>query len=224
MYLLLFSFFYAFSGLPQAAGRAPWVGSSFRDAPCQGDPTGYGPYDYTERHKHRSNLHTVERYHFNQNVENLKGGAQTPSGLEGDLDYTLRAFPNHHRALYAVVRYQFIKGNKIYRSAKLSPAECYLQRAINFSPGDGMAHMIYGILLHKSGKPEKALGQYEKAEKLIPGNGQLLYNKGLLLVDMGRHDQAREIADELYRQSFPLQGLKNKLVEAGYWHNRADDQ
>ena len=68
-----------------------------RAADAQGMACGdlqnaYGPYDYrtaTEFQKH-----LVEGAHFTPEVESLKG-ARGSATVGGDIDYTLRAFPNH---------------------------------------------------------------------------------------------------------------------------------
>lgn len=200
-----------------ASGGAPWVGYSFSEAPCQGKPTGYGPYDYLQRNKLADKLRLVEQAHFDRNVESLSAGAKgrNISPLP-DLDYTLRAFPNHHRALNTAIRYDLRNPPKGLRPI-LSPAECYLQRAINFSPKDATSYMLYGILLHRTNNYVNALEQYEKAKKLAPQNGQILYNLSLLLVDLERYEEARSYAKKIYARGFPLQGLKNQLKSAGYW-------
>ena len=60
---------------------------------------GYGPYDYTNPIHFREKLPIVEGAHFDAGVESLRGHLKKNAGtLDGDLDYTLRAFPNHHRA------------------------------------------------------------------------------------------------------------------------------
>ncbi|MEL7448527.1 MAG: hypothetical protein AAFN78_04915, partial [Pseudomonadota bacterium] len=67
----------------------------------------YGPFDYTNPDHVAKKLDRVERAHFDKGVENLKGHLTNAGGkaqLKGDIAYTLRAFPNHHRALYAMIR------------------------------------------------------------------------------------------------------------------------
>ena len=79
---------------------APAIAQSGAEAcgPLRGQGQ-YGPYDY---HTHKDKLQVVERYHFTAVVEALTRGSQnTLAG--GDIDYTLRAFPNRHRALLAMV-------------------------------------------------------------------------------------------------------------------------
>jgi tetratricopeptide (TPR) repeat protein len=194
-------------------GYAPWVGTDFQGRTCTGKYQAYGPYDYLSRSRYRKNLQLVEGAHFNAKVEQLISGAKPNREMEWDLDYTLRAWPNHHRALYTVVRYRGIHG--AYKHPNLSPAECYLQRAINFSPKDGTTFMIYGILLQKSGFKSKALDAYRKAQTLSPNDMQVKYNLGLLLFDMGEYDESKELAIKVYRVNFPLKGLKKKLIGAG---------
>src|SRR5678816_4417104 len=56
----------------------------------------YGPFDYrTDRTG--TTLSIVEDNHFTPAVEQLISGITSSVG--GEIDYTLRAFPNHHRAL-----------------------------------------------------------------------------------------------------------------------------
>lgn len=198
-----------------ASGAAPWTGDTILGAPCSGKSQGYGPFDYLHRHRLKNDLHLVESAHFNSNVESLVSGAKRGRALEWDIDYTLRAWPNHHRALYAVVRYRLHKGS--YINAHLSPAECYLQRAINYSPSDGTSYMLYGLLLHKLNQSEKALIQYRKAHELQPLDAQTTYNLALLLTELGHYDEALEHAHHLYRYKFPLIGLKTKLQKKDAW-------
>lgn len=191
--------------------RAPWIGNDFKGLLCQGKPQGYGPFDYTSPND-KKHLNIVEIYHFTSKVETLKSGE---SGyLDGDLDYTLRAFPNHHRALNAMMRYQEQPYQKLH--ADIPPIECYLQRAMHFAPHDSVPFMLYGIYLHKHGRLQQALDQYRKAEKIQPNHPELLYNLGLLLIDLKQPDQAREYARKAYSAGHPLLGLKNKLKQLGY--------
>lgn len=203
------------------ADEAPWVGTTLEGAPCNGLRAGFGPYDYLDRNRLTQQLRLVEGAHFDVNVETLSGGAKSGTGNPlPDLEYTLRAFPNHHRALNTVITYDLRK-NKTFTSKRLSPAECYLQRAINFSPKDANAHMLYAIFLHRGLRYTDAMKEYEAAQKLSPNNPQVMYNYSLLLVDLKRYEEARSHAVNLYAQGFPLQGLKKRLQAAGHWDKQA---
>lgn len=196
-----------------AAGYgAPWVGVQFDGAPCRGG-MGTRPRDYTNRAPYLDQLGVNERFHFTPNVENLISGEN--GSIPGDIDFMLRAWPNHHRALNSISRYQM----RITRNQPktLAAVECYFQRAINFSPNDSVSMLLYAIYLHKTDHLEEALSEYNNAMKLSPNDAQIQYNLALLLVDMEDYDEALEYAQKVYSEGFPLPGLKRRLTEAGYW-------
>lgn len=194
-----------------------WTGAAWpQDVPGCGSLTNaYGPFDYTNNADFQEKLPIVEQYHFSPDVEALHSGESSTIG--GDLDYTLRAFPNHHRALYAVARYA-LQPDTPARDTHYFTPECYFDRAIAFKPDDGMVHMIYGIFLHEQHKLPAALAEYQKAVKLMPNSAEAHYNLGLLYADMREYANAKEHAHQAYRLGYPLQGLKNKLVQAGAWN------
>ncbi len=202
-------------------GHAPWVGNTLQNVPCNGGRENFGPFDYLKRKQLPNELGVVERYHFSLEVEQLIKGQTSASPL-GDIAYTLRAWPNHHRALYSLVRHRISLWPKKYPSRHV-PAECYIQRAIKFSPKDATVYMLYGILLHRTNHKDKALQQYEIARDIDPSNVQVKYNLGLLLIDFKRYPEAKQFARELYSRGFPLPGLKDKLKKAGQW-NENDEQ
>jgi Flp pilus assembly protein TadD len=179
----------------------------------------YGPFDYTNPVDVRDKLPIVETYHFDRGVDALRGHAQSgANNLGGDLDYTLRAFPNHHRALDAMGRYQLRTKQAPPPGARFT-AECYFERALTFAPGDGVAMMVYGIYLARKGDTDAALARYEEALKLMPDSSELHYNLGLLYANLGRYDEALAEAHAAYGRGFPLLGLRNKLVRAGAWRD-----
>jgi hypothetical protein len=205
-------------------GHAPWVGETLKGAPCRGGSENFGPFDYLQRHSLPNELGIVEKYHFGPQVEQLISGMRTgPMGVPDELDYTLRAWPNHHRALNSAIQYQMLKLNK-NKNARYPPAECYLERAIKFSPEDGITRMLYGNLLQRARYKTRALQQYEQALELKPENVQIKYNLALLLVDLGKQKRAREYALELYSKGFPLPGLKDKLKKSGHWSKNDDNK
>jgi hypothetical protein len=204
-------------------GHAPWVGETLSGAPCRGESENFGPFDYLQRYTLPAELGIVEKHHFGPQVEQLIGGMRTgeAQSVPADINYTLKAWPNHHRALNSIIQYQLIKlGGK--RSLRFPPAECYLERAIKFSPEDSITRMLYANLLQRTGHKKLALEQYEKALTLQPNGIQIKYNLALLLVDLKKYERAKSYATELYTKGFPLPGLKNKLTKAGYW-SKTDD-
>lgn len=196
-------------------GHAPWIGESLEGAPCLGDRENFGPFDYIQRHSLPKELSIVESYHFTPEVEQLIRGHTGASPL-GDIDYTLRAWPNHHRALYSAVQFRIKTHNK-RPILRYPPAECYLQRAILFSPDDAMPHMLFAIMMQRLDHNEQALKEYEKAINIDPTNPQIAYNLALLLVELKQFDKALTYAKDLYGRGFPLPGLMEKLKAAGHW-------
>ena len=196
------------------------AGAQGMDVPGCGSLTNaYGPYDYTNGADVRDHLPIVEQFHFDRGVESLKGHAQSgPQNLGGDLAYTLRAFPNHHRALDAMGRYQLRAKQAPAPGARLT-AECYFERAMAFAPRDGTVHMIYGIYLARKGDLNAALDRYLEALEMTPDSTEVHYNLGLLYADLKRYDDARDQAWIAYGAGFPLLGLRNKLARAGEWRD-----
>ena len=203
------------------ANSAPWVGESLEGLPCDGGDQGFGPFDYSKRatiDKH--NLDIVEGAHFTSKVEKLAGGFS--GSLEGDLNYTLRAWPNHHRALLTIINYQLNIKNKLLNAKLKTPPECYLQRAVHFSPEDAATYSLYGYYLKKIGKQEDALSKYQMAMKLDPDDAKIAYSLSLLLIDMKKYDEAVKYAQIAYQQGKAPDGLKQKLRKLGIWKEKTD--
>ncbi len=192
-------------------------GFAHADSDCGNLANAYGPFDYTNADHFNNKLGVVERFHFTSKVESLIEGESGALAL--DIDYTLRAFPNHHRALWSAAKLQLQKGwspGEHYFSA-----ECYFDRAMNFQPKDGMVRMIYGIYLHKKHAYKDALVRYQEALELLPDSSEVYYNMGLLYVDLKDFANAKIAAEKAYGMGYPLPGLKNQLLRAGHWDKNA---
>jgi tetratricopeptide (TPR) repeat protein len=180
----------------------------------------FGPFDYRKKVEFAQNLRLVESAHFTDDVEQgIKGNA---GYLGGDIDYTLRAFPNHHRALATLARVGLREKSPQVSNTKY-PVECYFVRAIRFTPDDGAVHAVYGNYLFALGKSEQAQEEFQTAVKLEPENATINYNLGLAYVKANNFDQAIIYAKKAYSLGFPLPGLKNKLIEAGKWTETRDE-
>ncbi len=177
----------------------------------------FGPFDYRVAPQNQKQL--VEGAHFTSNVERLVRG-HTATEPTPDIDYTLRAFPNHPRALLALMEWGFRKKTDHPRGAKW-PVWCYFDRAIRFQPDDPQVKMLYGVYLQRKGKLKEAAEQLLEAEKLAGENANLLYNIGLVYLDLGNSDKALEYAHRVYPMSFPLEGLRNRLKRVGKWKEPA---
>jgi tetratricopeptide (TPR) repeat protein len=176
----------------------------------------YGPWDYTNPVHFRDRLPIVENAHFDNNVESLEEGltAKLPGG---DLDYTLRAFPNHHRALYSMARYSLQYGNRRIPPGANYSGYCYFVRAIRFKPEDPTVRLIFGIYLSMQKKYSEAIEQTKAAISLEPNSAEAHYNLGLLYEKTDALEMAVQHARIAYDLGYPLEGLKNKLRRRGVW-------
>jgi len=180
---------------------------------------GYGPFDY--RSATNEQRYLVESAHFFPDVENLKRNAIHPNRgyivIPGsEIDYTLRAFPNHPRALLALSRLSLRDKTSQPQGTK-APVVCYFVSAIRFRPDDGLVHVIYGTHLLRSGDTKGALEELKKGEALSEENASVHYNLGLAYFELKRYPEALASAQRAYALGFPLPGLKEKLKKAGAW-------
>ena len=178
----------------------------------------YGPFDYTNPIHFSEKLPIVERAHFTSEVESFEGHNKCGGNgcqVTGDIEYTLHAFPNHHRALLAMTRYHIEGSHK--KKPMIYLPECWFERAMRFTPQDGTVRMIYGYYLSKIGNPTGALQQYEKAVEMMPNSAEAHYNVALLYAKLENFEAARTHAHRAYELGFPLPGLRRKLERAGQW-------
>lgn len=206
------------SAYAEEAVLAPWVGNTLSGASCMGSQ-GYGPFDYTKRHMYPRDLELVEGAHFKPDVENLAEGKHRSSigTVWPDLDYTLRSWPNHARALLSIIRFQLKKNQKLTRYDIPIPPECYLYRAINFNPRDPVPYTLFGYYLHKVGQLDKADQFYKKAMELDPDNAKFAYSYSLLMIDMKNYEEALRLAEIAYKHPKTPRALKRKLKKLGVW-------
>lgn len=175
---------------------------------------GYGPWDYTNP-EHQDKLPIVISVHFDRNVATLRKG-MTSRLPHADIDYTLRAIPNYHPALFSVSKLEQsdrkkLSPGEIYRP-KFYSASCYLKRAIYFQPKDATARMLYAIYLHQNKQYTSAETEYIAASNIQPNNPEIHYNLGLLYIDMKMLKEAQTQAKIAYDSGYPLQGLRNKIA------------
>ena len=172
----------------------------------------FGPFDFRDPVAQRDSLPVVEAYHFTPEVEGLQQGR---SGyLMGDIDYTLRAFPNHPRALNAMSRYALGGGAKVWPNPDVQSPDCYFIRAIAFRPDDPVPHLLFGNYLQKRNKRDDARAQYEEALQLAPQSADVNYNAGLYFLSVGDLPRAKQLAEIAYTDGYPLPGLRTKIEAA----------
>lgn len=171
----------------------------------------YGPFDYRTQ---RASLQVVEQFHFTPKVE---GGLGGQSGfIGGDLNYTLRASPNHHRALVTLERVlERAKATQI-RGMDF-PHECYYDRAIRFRPDDTVVRGLYAQYLNKRNRREDGLRQLEAAAQHAGENPFSHYNIGLLYLELGDPAKALAQAHRAEALGFTRTELRDALRRNGHW-------
>jgi Flp pilus assembly protein TadD len=185
------------------------------EADCGSLDNAIGPWNYYSKEAEAVRfLLNVESNHFNETVRSLRGG-QTAVGPMSDLDYVLRAFPNHPEALMLVARYQAEGGSR----GQFRSATCYFDRARRFVPDDPAMRMLFAIHLTRNKEDQRALDEYEAALAIAPDYTEAHYNIGLLLVKMGRLEEAKVHAEKAYDGGYPLEGLRRQLVRRGAWNS-----
>jgi hypothetical protein len=174
----------------------------------------YGPFDIRKRAEYPPRYTIVEHAHFTAEVENgVKGHSGT---LGGDLDYTLRAIPNHHRAL-ATLASVALRDHAVEINGMQYPVECWFNRALRFTPDDGAVYATYGSYLYSLGQIDRASQIFRQGLNYEPDNITLNYNLGLVYFKQQDYAKARTYAKKAYAAGYPLPGLKNKLIEVHQW-------
>ena len=203
-----------FARLACAVGMVLVQNFAYSDANTCGPLTNhYGPFDYHASPPERRSL--VDNAHFTPDVERLRRG-QSTAVIGADINYTLRVFPNHPRALLAM-------SNLAQKEKLAKPAgseftvDCWFYRAIRFREDDATVRMLFGIYLLKTNRPELAVAQLERASEFEGENANLAYNLGLAYFDLHDYQRSLAFAHQAYEQGFPLPGLRNKLMRAGKW-------
>lgn len=179
----------------------------------------YGPFDYRKERGHA--LAIVDSNHFNSDVRNLRSSGQTGS-LPADLDYVLRASPNHHPALATIADW----GAKLQTSQPPGlkrSIDCYFERASRFQPDDHLVRMLYAHFLQRMGRKPEALTVLEPLEKLDNLDAFAHQNLGLLLLDLEEPERALDQAWISKELGWARSGLKERLEKAGKWREPPGD-
>lgn len=171
----------------------------------------YGPYDYRNQ---RGSIAVVEEFHFTPKVESLLSGQSGYIG--GDLNYTLLAVPNHHRALVAVSRWA--ERSKADRTQGMDfDVECYFDRAIRFRPDDTVVRALYAQFLQKRKRTDEGIRQLDVAVTHAGENAISHFNLGLVYMDLGAHDKALAQAHKALAMGYTRPELADALKRAGRW-------
>ena len=173
---------------------------------------GFGPFDY--RTASSQNKYLVESAHFTPDVAMLRKGST--SSIGGDIDYTLRAFPNHPRALLAMSNLGQRQGVDKPTGASWS-VDCYFDRAIRWQPDDPSVRLVFGIHLTRRGQKNLARGQLDLARKSAIDDANFRYNLGLAFLDVGDPESALTEAWRAEALGYEMRGLRRRLEAMGKW-------
>jgi hypothetical protein len=179
-----------------------------RDAPC-GNPyvNHFGPFDY--RTASASTRKLVEDFHFTIGVESMTRPATTMfHDMANDVEYTLRVFPNHHRALITMGRLADRFKRDPPPGTNLT-VECWFDRALRFRPDDTVARSLYAQFLHRRNRRDEAVLQLDLAAGEAEESALSLHNIGLVYLEFGEVDKALAQAHRA-----ATLGLSNSRLEA----------
>lgn len=225
------------------------VGLSFGwVAPCIADANygQFGPYDYY--HPPKGALQLVERAHMGTVIESDRYRKDW-CAYYGNLDYTLRALPNHPEALVLMAEYldshpPCTNNNSLSRSGSKSPLELaaaieagtwrertpdyYFQKGIGYKPKDAPktivdyseTHVLYGKYLYTHDRSEDAMKQFKDAIRLDPKSAGAHYYLGLILFEKNDTEAANRHIQTAYKIGRPPVELKQKLISIGQWREK----
>jgi hypothetical protein len=167
----------------------------------------------------RSKLPIVEGTHFKPHHEQLvRRRGDSTDDLGANLSYTLRSFPNHHRALNSMIR--LAERSKLEQPPGADrTVECFLRRAVKFRPDDTVARMLYVSYLIKKSRRDDALAQLATTESYARESAFSLYNMGLLYLQLQEWDQALAMAHRAQSMGFTRTELRDRLTQAGKWQD-----
>lgn len=211
-----------FSSRPRAWCRAlATCGALLVAAPALAQPVpgcgdlrnAFGPWDF--RKDRGEPLTLVESAHFTPEVEMLMRGKST-TNVGQDIDYTLRAFPNHHRALLSTARLAERQKTDPPGGMRYS-VDCWFRRAVQWKSDDHVARMLYAQWLTQKGRRDDARAQLQAVDGLVADNAIARFNLGLLYLELQDYDAALVQAHRASALGFARPELRERLQQAGKW-------
>lgn len=183
---------------------------------CGSLENAFGPFDYRDP-RNVDRLDDVNTNHMHRVVSGMQDIQGSRLAIN-NIDYMLRAFPNHPLVLRATMEY-FLRGGK---KGEHRSAECYFDRAVRFTPDDGAVRVLFGVYLMRKNDFQNARPQLEKAVELGPESADAAYNLGLLNYKEKQYPQAKSNAVKAYGLGYPLPALRDNLRKLGFWDDAAD--
>jgi tetratricopeptide (TPR) repeat protein len=178
----------------------------------------YRPEKYVAEGTYRSHgvlLKLVEDAHFTPEVEVLqRGKSGTIPGP--DIAFTLRVYPNHHRALLAMVALGEKEKTSQPNGVQYS-VECWLQRGLGYRSDDNIVRMIYAQFLIKEARGKEAEQQLVYVAEHADDNAFTHNNIGLLYVKLKNYEQALFHAHKAQALGLATPILVAQLKKSGQW-------
>lgn len=177
------------------------------------EPTLHFNLDYFTAHQTAQSKHLlylVERAHLNPNVfAGLRAGNLQGQNV-GDLDYTLRRFPNHPTALQ-------LMGSATRITNRYDLGLFYFKKAVGLYPQYALTHAQYGEYLASIGRVSEGITELKKAlemdPKLAPAYAWLAKAYRL----SGHSELARQADEQAkklgYLREIPKEAKKDKSTE-----------
>ncbi|HQO24410.1 MAG TPA: tetratricopeptide repeat protein [Acidobacteriota bacterium] len=105
--------------------------------------------------------------------------------LKGEitLDEALDMTPTQLAAL-------FHTGHALVEQGRLAEARLIFEGLAVLDSGNAMVHAMLGVIFHKLGRPAAAVGEYNQAQALLPGDIQSLVNRGEIFLKHGLLERA----------------------------------
>ncbi len=185
----------------------------------------FGPWDYRpDKYVYESTygsykalLHIVESAHFTSEADILASHNMGTSAKPiVDLSYTLRVFPNHHRALVKLLE-QSDRQKTDQPKHSIYTVDCWFRRAVAWKPDDNIVRMIYSTYLEKTNRRSEAIAQLEAAARQAGDNVFTHHNLGLVYFDMKMYDKALFHANKTYSLGMTIPTLKEQLKSVNKW-------
>lgn len=175
----------------------------------------FGPFDF--RTAPAATRKLVEDFHFTVGIESMTRPATTMfHEMARDVEYTLRVFPNHHRALITMGRLADRFKSDPPPGIDLS-VECWFERALRFTPDDTVARSLYAQFLHRRGRKGEAISQLDTASGQAGGSALSLHNIGLVFLEFGEFDKALAQAHRAATLGLTNSRLEAALRARGRW-------
>lgn len=137
---------------------------------------------------------------------------KNPTAAAEKLDQALKQSPNDYAALLMMAKCQVALD-------KVDQAERYALQATEAYPAEAQAHQLSGILSFENKRYAMAYKQFNEYDRILPGNPQIIFYRGLSLEGMEKKQEAaRDYSAYLkkVRQGKPAQYAYQRLKEWGY--------